>query len=213
MAWDLDKVERSAKLVREALILAVSVYIAWYAVPFIPKFASQLKNADIEATDVELPGIKLKLKQAVGTLEAAVKTQAKETGPSDDQPTNEAKLIAEALETVRSVSVETNPKRTAPVVAPKTPKTSFWVYLGAYHDGIWETNYFNLKKIPSEGEVIGVVSDIFKRDGPPIFKGNDWQLGTPQGVLSAGQTATVIQTKRIPGAGNKDLWWAEVSFP
>lgn len=213
----LDVAERFAKLLRELLILAIAVHLAWYLIPLLPQFVSQLDGAKL--TEVELGGIKLKLKEAEKALEAVVRTQAPEKGNVDERASEQAKLVAQALDTVRSATkpVQANSDRKsstssaslASVFAQGTQP--YWVYVGAYRDGKWLTKYFDISGAVNAGVTMRATSDIFRRQAAPIYKDKDWLLGAPLGILQAGGTVKVRQVETVPGTGGRNLIWAEVT--
>ena len=214
----LDAAERLAKLMREVLVLAVCVYLAWYLVPLLPQFTAQLNNAKV--TDVDLGGIKLKLQQAEGALEAVVRNQAPEKGNVDERASEQAKLVGQALDTVRSASKPiqlgqqnggaTLPSTAAPAAAPPQTASSYWVYIGAYKDGRWQTKYFDISGEAHVGTTLRASSNLFRRQSAPSYANDDWLLGAPMGVLQAGNSVKVLQVQTIPGTGGRDLVWAEV---
>lgn len=213
----LDVAERITKLLRELLILVMGVYLAWYLIPLLPQFVSQLDGAKL--TEVELGGIKLKLKEAEKALEAVVRTQAPEKGNVDEKASEQAKLVAQALDTVRSAAkpVQINSDPQSSTGSNKLPSVSvpveqaYWVYVGAYRDGNWLTKYFNISGAINVGASMRATSDIYRRQSAPIYKDNDWLLGTPLGILQAGSNVTVRQVETVPGTGGRNLIWARVT--
>lgn len=217
----LDIAERIAKLVREGLILLVCVYFAWYLVPLLPQFAAQLKRAQV--TDVDVGGIKLKLQLAEGALEQVVRTQAPEKGNVDERASEQAKLVAQALDTVRSAAqpiqlsgsavAETRVSGTLSKL-PGTPAavggSSYWVYVGAYKDGRWQTKYFDISGEARPGDTLRAAANVFRRQAAPAVVNEEWLLGTPMGVLQAGDRVRVLRVQSVPGSGERELIWAEV---
>ena len=223
----LDAAERIARLVREVMILLVCVYLAWYLVPLLPKFADQLKRSEL--TDVDLGVIKLKLQQAEGALETVVRTQAPEKGNVDERVSEQVKLVAQAPDTVRSAAQPIRQAETAPAAAPATgaviptPRAApapvptaastaaYWVYIGAYKDGRWLTKYFDISGAAHVGDTLRASAAIFRRQSAPAVVNEEWLLGTPMGVLQAGERVRVLRLQSVPGTGERELVWAEVA--
>jgi len=220
----LDAAERIAKLVREVMILLVCVYLAWYLVPLLPKFADQLQRSEV--TDVDLGVIKLKLQQAEGALETAVRTQAPEKGNVDERVSEQVKLVAQALDTVRSaaqpvqlaggataVATASGSARIAstPAASPAAVASSYWVYIGAYKDGRWLTKYFDISGEAHVGDTLRASAAIFRRQSAPAVVNEEWLLGSPLGVLQAGERVRVLRLQSVPGTGERELVWAEVA--
>lgn len=213
----LDIAERLAKLLREMLVLAIGAYLAWYLIPLLPQFVSQLDGAKV--TEVEVGGIKLKLKEAERALEAAVRTQAPEKGNIDEKASEQAKLISQALDSVRSAATPVQDHTAMKSkVAPVSPSSaslsnaqSYWVYVGANRDGKWLTKYFDVAETPHAGDSIRATSDVFRRQSAPIYKDDSWLLGAPLGILQAGGVVRVQRIEAVPGIGDRGLIWAEVT--
>jgi hypothetical protein len=76
----LDTAERTVKLLRELVLFGLVAYLAWYLVPFVPKWTAKLNNAQI--SEISLPGIGFKLAIAEQKLEQASKIVWAEVTPS-----------------------------------------------------------------------------------------------------------------------------------
>jgi len=217
----LDTTERVVKALREIALLGLVAYLAWYLVPFVPKWVAKLDNAQI--TEVSLAGVVVKLAQVEKNLTQAVKTEPSQKAPSDEAVSSDRKSLVEALETVKTLrtqaaQLESNagislpPTKSAATTALPQTDSTFWVYLGlAKGDSIPARN-FKISRLPSKGDVIEASTEVYKRNSAPKYKENDgWYLGSTVGVVKAGQKLVVRSLEKIdsdqPGT---DVVWAEV---
>ncbi len=216
---NFDIIERVFKLLRELFLLGVGVYLAVFLLPLLPQLVGQIDGAKL--SEVELGGVKLKLQEAEQALEAAVRTQAPKTGNADTSASEQTILVAKALSSVRSAAQQSvpqplaNTKSAIETLAPITyviesSTQSYWVYVGAYRDGVWLTKYFDISAMPAAGDVVRATKDVFKRQSSPTFKSTEWTLGSPLGVLQVGERVQVIRLENVPGTEGRSLIWAEV---
>jgi hypothetical protein len=210
-SW-LETLERLLKVIREGLVLVVLVFVVYYIGPHLPRIGAQLGNAQVD--QVEVLGIKLKVQQAEATLKAAVRAEAPQKSPEDQQVSQQTRLIVQALDTLRT-AVEPVPSGPIEPVVTTLPasieKGSFWVYLGARRGGTWITRYFDVQEVPAVDTSIRARVDVFKRRHVPVLRDGQWVMGDPVGVLQSGATVKVASTERVPGTENRELWWAEVT--
>lgn len=214
-----DIIERVFKLLRELFMLGVGVYLAVYLLPLLPQLVGQLDGAKL--SEVELGGVKLKLQEAEQALEAAVRTQAPKIGNTDTSASEQTILVAKALNSVRSASLQSVPQplistksavaTLAPIVSLMSGAQSYWVYVGAHRDGVWLTKYFDISSMPGAGDVVRATKNVFKRQSSPTYKSPEWILGSPVGVLQVGEKVQVIRLESVPGTEGRSLIWAEVA--
>ncbi|MBI4380075.1 MAG: hypothetical protein HY574_02605 [candidate division NC10 bacterium] len=210
----LETIERVLKAIREGALLVVLFLVLYYIGPHLSRIASQLGGARVD--QVEVLGIKLKVQQAEETLQAAVKAEAPQKGPEDKQVSEQTKLIADALKTLRTVqqvsATSTEPvARTLPAPTAPPERKSFWVYLGARRGTAWLTRNFDTQEVPAVNTSIRARVDVFRRRHPPVFRDGEWVMGDPVGVLQSGEMVKVTKLERVPGTENRELWWAEVA--
>ena len=207
----LETMERLLRVIREAALLLVLGFVLYHLGPQLPHIASQLKNAQL--AELEIAGMKLKVKEAEVALQAAVKAEAPQKGPEDRQVGEQTKLIVDALQTLHTVAKQAPPISVEPAIgALSSPaeSSSFWVYLGARRGGAWVTRYFEIQAVPAADTSIRADADVFKRRHVPAFRDGQWMMGDVLGVLQAGKAVTVRRTQSVPGTENRELWWAEV---
>jgi hypothetical protein len=219
----VDLAEKVVKVAKEVALLSLIVYIAWYIVPFIPKWSARM--ADLQPTEFNLAGIGFKLAQAEKKIEQAIQPSAPQPTPKDDGAMNsEQSVLAEALESLRSVRAQTMAKQGQVSASPTAPDSGwgttesaappYWVYLGISTDRKLSTKTFKLSEVPSPGQIIEVVTDTYKRGSSPTYKETQgWVLGNTIGVLKTGQLVSVQRIEVIESnqPGSKVLWAAVVN--
>jgi len=162
----LDSIERFVKVLKEVTLLGVIVYLAWYLVPFVPKWVTKLDSAQI--SEISLAGVGFKLAQVEQKLQQVVTSDAARKSANDERVTPDKRLIAEALESVRSVTAQTSGRLESP--AQSTSDTSFWVYLGAAKGSSLPQRIFRTSELPKEGQVIQAATDVYQRKSAPVYR-------------------------------------------
>lgn len=213
----LDTAERLVKLTRELVLIAIAVAIAIVVMPFLPQLLEQAKGLTL--TSAEVAGLRFeRAREVEEKLETVQRALAPTEGNKDQRPSKEARLIAEALDNVRTVT-EQNIVRPSPATiaqqqslpAAAAPSPS-WVYIGAMRDGRWETRNFDVTGPVRVGDTIHASADVYRRKSAPRKENGDWKMGEPVGqILQEGKPATVQEIAEVPGIDGKALIWARIS--
>jgi len=95
------------------------------------------------------------------------------------------------------------------VVSALDQKGTQWSYVGKFKDGVYIEKYFKTDGIPSIGDSISSLADVFKRDNKPIYSTDSWQMGKIVGLVKAGNEVLVQQVAEIPGVGATKLIWVK----
>lgn len=93
-----------------------------------------------------------------------------------------------------------------------TRPAGYWVYLGVATGTRLSSKTFRSSELPISGEKIVAAVSVTKRAASPIFTGDVWELGAPNGVLTPNQIVKVIRLEKIESTvpGN-DIVWAQVT--
>lgn len=214
----LDTAERLVKLTRELVVIVITVAVAIVVMPFLPQLLEQAKGLTL--TSAEVAGLRFeRAKEVEEKLETVQRALAPTEGNKDQRPSKEARLIAEALDNVRTVT-EQNIVRPSPAIIAQQQRSlpaavepaSAWVYIGAMRDGRWETRNFDVSGPVRVGDTIHARADVYRRNSAPRKENGDWKMGDPVGqILQEGKTATVQEITEVPGLDGKALIWARIS--
>ena len=199
----LKNVQTVVHVLKNMVLLVVLVYAAIAGRRALSTVFQQISSGERVASEVIVgkEGITLKLEEAKQNLTAALNAQTAGKGTTDKPVTPQAREVLTALEqTDRAL----NSMR--PVASQR------WVYLGIEKNGKWTPNYFRLSGKPEANTNITATTDVYERDGPPIYDETikDWKLGNIVGVLHEGKSATALQLTNVESDNGGTNWWARI---
>lgn len=163
----------------------------------------------------ELASLKSKGTYESGELEAAIDAKKslenKLTAAIDDidryrQEIESINYVkAKAEEALATDDVVTTKKQ------PKNLAESLWSFVGTYRNDVYvELPYFEVERIPQEGDVIAATTDVSRRVREPRYSlVRGWTLGEKKDVVANGQKLTVDEVALIPAKGGGYRVWVK----